>query len=1314
MTDYAVTRSHGDDYCVEDTWLSAKPTGVCNVRAALDFCIHRVPWLGGRVKKCVIVLPEYSKVVMLSKELQYYIPAGDMYVSVNIIIDGAGSEIIGLLSGRFLSTVFVDTAHQDFINEKWLGPHSDSQILDGSNSSSFSSFTILNITLTSFGSRHEIQLHGGALKLENLALVKMKNVLIKNCVSDFGGAVYVMNVNTVQMLKVSITSNFAMNGAGIAIINVDEVLFQNSLFAMNEASNIGGALLFESIGNIALMNLNISHNKATNFGGGISFHIIEENVVISNSYIFMNSAKYGSALVLNRCVKSKFEENRFYLNKAFQGGTIYWIAKSNMLEPQIMSSNVFLSNSVGYYGPIVATESYRIVTDTSQLYVSTYEQGVYPLSPEVRLVDFYKQTVTSESNILVEATLLQGNAYCSYNSKTSKIYGGTVAAVVNGIANFKYLGASCIPGGRMNITFSVDVKSFSSNFPVYSSVCKSNGDVICSVNSGIFKVVSTNIPVYFRNCRRGEIFDFNSDSKSTCSECINSYSLADNNDNTVITCTKCPVLAESCRGSKIFLKPGTFRWSSFSSTIYTCELKGGCKGGNTTGLLSCEVGYEGALCSVCSQGYFKKFDRCDPCDGRQNTSSSNLTFYLFLVAIFILIITFIIREFIFKKNKEDSLLISAHTPRRRRSSILRVIIDNKIHDINRIGEDLSEKNKQLSSVFIRARFRILLATYQIILRSPSSFAVILPPLFQSFVGYLSFINLDLGSSIPTHCSSSPLNDLDKMIITTLIPLIGILVLLFVYCLQIIHHFRNISENLEMKKVFAMRLLIKYLKYVFLPLYITLPPISVTILKTFTCTNLDVNNEDPLNETHLLLAEDFTVDCNSSEYMFRYYWAVIMTVIYPIGIPAVFLCMLYKYRHKIALRDVSIDPQDYSFAECIEFLYIGYLPKYWYWEVVEISRRLLLSAAIAVIMKGTSIQIVIAISISLGYTILFKRVRPSKFPEINELMIEGQYQITFTFFFLLVVKQSSLPEIKNSEGIIDISLIIVNVAMIILALYHNWLSWYRTVTTKKETSIKILQAEEIELDDYPVEIQQLNDILHDQNNVLISDGSVRSNDIVIPIDIKTNEEVSKSIIEKLNKKNLDLFTNPADLEIIDEMLINSSDSSIERLLQQIFCCICARELYPSTKYVFYMPVQTSTLIHFYFTRHSETYVSKILDAGRDLESGVIYLGFTFQHANIFNFVSPFERGCNRYLMTIPEDAFIIVNYSKDLQYSRTQFNSDQDRGENNDRALLCFPQDLLQTGEEAELVGDYDIGSISSCSSYDMDLFCVPVDAASNY
>jgi hypothetical protein len=119
--------------------------------------------------------------------------------------------------------------------------------------------------------------------------------------------------------------------------------------------------------------------------------------------------------------------------------------------------------------------------------------------------------------------------------------------------------------------------------------------------------------VSFRTCRRGEIYDLDSTTRSTCSVCQNGYSFADNTDNQITSCEPCPPAAESCQGDTINLYPGTWRWNDMATTVFHCPLESSCTGGNRTGASACAAGFYGPTCGACSPGYENSGKSCFNC-----------------------------------------------------------------------------------------------------------------------------------------------------------------------------------------------------------------------------------------------------------------------------------------------------------------------------------------------------------------------------------------------------------------------------------------------------------------------------------------------------------------------------------------------------------------------------------------------------------------------------------------------------------------------------------------------------------------------------
>jgi hypothetical protein len=168
---------------------------------------------------------------------------------------------------------------------------------------------------------------------------------------------------------------------------------------------------------------------------------------------------------------------------------------------------------------------------------------------------------------------------------------------------------------------------------------------------------------------------------------------------------------------------------------------------------------------------------------------------------------------------------------------------------------------------------------------------------------------------------------------------------------------------------------RYLSLFFLITYLVLPSVTTTIAGIIPMVNVDPDHLYPSHDFRYM-RHDLNVSATSSRYQEGIILAAVMTFVYPIGIPLLYLFVLYinsdeieslpgkaKARGNFAVKSTE-DNQDVqskrSFIrwlkkfvrpDTIFFLHGAYEPQYWYWEVVETGRRLLLTAAVSIVSTG---------------------------------------------------------------------------------------------------------------------------------------------------------------------------------------------------------------------------------------------------------------------------------------------------------------------------------------------------------------------------
>ena len=144
----------------------------------------------------------------------------------------------------------------------------------------------------------------------------------------------------------------------------------------------------------------------------------------------------------------------------------------------------------------------------------------------------------------------------------------------------------------------------------------------------------------------------------------------------------------------------------------------------------------------------------------------------------------------------------------------------------------------------------------------------MPSNFETFMNYLSPLNLNLFTSLPIACSGVLDNFFtSELLLLTLAP-IGISVFfLLAYSMECLyiklfrredrggttHTYSPLAQTKD-----------KYINYFFYLTYLVLPSVTTTIFKTFLCTDISDNNEP-----ELVLTVDMKISCSSPYYQVIY-------------------------------------------------------------------------------------------------------------------------------------------------------------------------------------------------------------------------------------------------------------------------------------------------------------------------------------------------------------------------------------------------------------------------------------------------------------
>ena len=467
-------------------------------------------------------------------------------------------------------------------------------------------------------------------------------------------------------------------------------------------------------------------------------------------------------------------------------------------------------------------------------------------------------------------------------------------------------------------------------------------------------------------------------------------------------CVSCPTGSSCGEGTTIEnmeVDGGYWRVDGESDIILQCPVPAACKGSSLNsssyGDNLCRAGHEGPYCSVCEDGYFKEYNGlCEECSA-SSLSRSYVIIGLF-VTLFIGMLYTTIRYLCFvarKNHKEEDgrIILSAlddlqsRTLRFVESSVERVRnrsskSTNEPTERSRELTEQEEKDvatkKMIKNQMIMVKIKIAFVFFQVILLFQEVYLIQYPSPYSQFLSFFSFFEMDLFSVAKMDCAVSG-GFLGKLIFSTCIP-IGISFFLFIGWIVGLKFYSRETRQFKIIENTLINLFI-------IMTYVLFPSLCATIFSSVVCEEFDDGSS--------YLRADYSVDCDSSEYSSIFGLALVMILVYPIGIPSMYLVMLWRNREKL-------DPQKFftemSLGESVvkrekevnhlKFLFDAFLPHYWWTEVMECVRKLLLTGFMVFIYEGSGLQIFASMIVSTFFLVIYAKIEPYLMPSNNTFSI----------------------------------------------------------------------------------------------------------------------------------------------------------------------------------------------------------------------------------------------------------------------------------------------------------------------------------------
>ncbi|KAG5175700.1 pectin lyase fold/virulence factor [Tribonema minus] len=466
------------------------------------------------------------------------------------------------------------------------------------------------------------------------------------------------------------------------------------------------------------------------------------------------------------------------------------------------------------------------------------------------------------------------------------------------------------------------------------------------------------------------------------------------------------------------LLPGYWRASLEvgQADILRCWNEKACRGGAAK--LStddyCDDGYEGPYCAVCRAGYTSFVgSTCYKCQ-----SGAVVSFAVFstLVVVAMIVVCGALAA------------MGAHRP----GSVSEVYKEGSrntgVADATAsVYLGLTSTNVKGAVMSVLRAMRIPIVVMQILTQYLSITGVPIPALYRTFISWLDLINLDMSVVLSPGCVFD-VNFYQKLLLSTITPLCILALLGLAYVVASRHANRSGRWGQRIYHLFVDKAGLLVLSFTFLIFSAT----STVIFQTFACDAI------PGFNGKRFLRADYAIECDTATYDAYRIYAAIMVLVYPVGIPALYMAALWWQRSAIKEVPEAADGEDAEVADNVHLASLGFLwqpyrRQFWYWEVVECGRRLLLSGGLVFILPGSFGQSVYACIFAYFSILVYLRCGPHNCKLDATLYSLGATILFLTMFVALVAQYGSLDVDEKDANIISVMLIALNLVLLGTAL-----------------------------------------------------------------------------------------------------------------------------------------------------------------------------------------------------------------------------------------------------------------------------------------
>jgi hypothetical protein len=301
---------------------------------------------------------------------------------------------------------------------------------------------------------------------------------------------------------------------------------------------------------------------------------------------------------------------------------------------------------------------------------------------------------------------------------------------------------------------------------------------------------------------------------------------------------------------------------------------------------------------------------------------------------------------------------------------------------------------------VATNLKFFITFFQMVLLFRYVYQLTFPSLYLDFLAAFSFVNLNIFELFQVLCVFGSINFDTRMYV------LGTVLLVMEMAVTLVRS----KTGKALSRVQNILNILIFLLY---------PSVSSMLFQVHNCRRIYGVS---------YLHADYSIECDSSGHRSAAAYSILLIVLVAIGIPALYLRLLSPHRHDIMKGSTES-------SRHLGFMYNDYKPRLWFWEVVVITLKLVMTGFAVWFAPGSLMQIIIGMLVLLVYVQLLNTYKPYRSHTHNGLAVFQTLMVFLSLFASLLLKigdvvSSSNIDLGYSTGFITAALITVAVAILI--------------------------------------------------------------------------------------------------------------------------------------------------------------------------------------------------------------------------------------------------------------------------------------------